>query len=366
VHYFLYLCGVFTGWLMNYGSITRGSIHQDTLLNQPDIDTAVRLSTVKDTQGVVTDTSALRRPSFAHRDSGVRTFYPQLQVIEKITDTIHAEKTVYNPYRKTFNSSGNFLITNSLSQIGHPSSGIYNRDSLSGNLTVSSVATSGNFPLNDRVNHSGNWLMLILMVVILLFIWIKVFYNKFFSILSNSLVSYQLSVKVFHEKNVLLKSVSFVLDVVYLIVLAFFLYECFTFWNLAPLKMTSYNLFLLLFNIIIVYTVTRSLILKLFSTLFKTESIIPEYVHNNFIINKGIGIVLFPVVFAVCYLPESFIRVLLWTGLLILGAGIIFKLIRGYQIIIRKDVLFIYLILYLCTLEILPLLLGYKVFMSLL
>jgi hypothetical protein len=57
---------------------------------------------------------------------------------------------------------------------------------------------------------------------------------------------------------------------------------------------------------------------------------------------------------------------MLWAGALMLGAGIIFKIIRGYQIIIRKDVLFIYLILYLCTLEILPLLLGYKVFMSLL
>jgi hypothetical protein len=72
------------------------------------------------------------------------------------------------------------------------------------------------------------------------------------------------------------------------------------------------------------------------------------------------------VVFAVCYLPEGFVGALLWAGILILGAGIIFKLLRGYQIIIRKDVLFIYLILYLCTLEILPLLLGYKVFMSLL
>jgi hypothetical protein len=106
-------------------------------------------------------------------------------------------------------------------------------------------------------------------------------------------------------------------------------------------------------------------VLKLFNHLFQAEIIVAEYVHNNFIINKTIGIVLFPVVFAICYMPENLAHILLWAGLLILGAGIIFKLIRGYQIIIRKDVLFIYLILYLCTLEILPLLLGYKFVTSL-
>jgi len=65
-------------------------------------------------------------------------------------------------------------------------------------------------------------------------------------------------------------------------------------------------------------------------------------------------------------MPDSLAGILLVTGLVLIGAGIIFKMIRGYQIIIRKDVLLFYLILYLCTLEILPLVLGYKVFMSLL
>jgi len=351
---------------MNYSSITRGSIRQDSLLNQTNIDTAVRLSTVQDTPIVVPDTLTLQRPSAALADSADKAFYPGVGVTEMITDAVHTAKAVYNPFRKTFNTGNNFLIHNSLSQIGQQGSGIYNKDSLTGRFTTTSVKTSGNFPLHDRINPTGNWLLLVFMTVILLFIWIRIFYNKFFSILSNSLISYQLSAKTFHEKNVLLKRVSFVLDIIYLIVLTVFIYECFAFRNLEPMKMDSYNLFLLLFNIIILYTVTRSLILKLFNTLFQTESIVSEYVHNNFIINKSIGIVLFPVVFAVCYLPESFVSPLLWAGILILGAGIIYKLIRGYQIIIRKDVLFIYLILYLCTLEILPLLLGYKVFMSLL
>ncbi|HES59549.1 MAG TPA: DUF4271 domain-containing protein, partial [Caldithrix sp.] len=118
--------------------------------------------------------------------------------------------------------------------------------------------------------------------------------------------------------------------------------------------------------ILILYTLIRIAVLKVFGYLFKAESIISEYVHNNFIINKSMGIALIPVSVAIGYMPAIFTGTLLVAGLLILGLGNVFKAIRGYQIIIRKDVFFFYMILYLCTLEILPLLLGYKVFISLL
>jgi len=349
---------------MNYSSITRDSIQQ--VLNQTDIDTVVGQPAIPDTQAVAPDTPVFKQSLAVITDSAGTPFYRELSIIEKITDTVHTAKTIYNPFQRNFNSDDNFLTNNSLTQIEQHLSGITDRDSPTGRFTSTSVLTHRDMLPGNRVHHNGNWIMLIFITIILLFIWIKIFYNKFFTILSNSIASYQLSAKVFHEKNVLLKRVSMVLDVIYLIVLTVFLYEFFTFRNLTLLQMTSFNLFLLLFNIIILFTVTRGLIIRLFNFLFQTESIVSEYVHNNFIVNKSIGILLFPLVFAACYIPESMVHILLWAGVLILGAGLIFKIIRGYQIIIRKDVLFIYLILYLCTLEILPLLLGYKVFMSLL
>jgi hypothetical protein len=59
------------------------------------------------------------------------------------------------------------------------------------------------------------------------------------------------------------------------------------------------------------------------------------------------------------------ISTVLVTGLVLLSMAFIWKAIRGYQIIKRKDIAIFYLILYLCTLEILPLLLGYKFVTSL-
>jgi hypothetical protein len=352
---------------MNYSSLHSGSFRQDSIKHQSPIDTAIRISPENNIKVNVPDTQSSHYQQHAIKDSIGSTALQKLQVKKLVTDTIQEIRTpVYNPYKKSFNIAENFLVNNSLNQIRYQTHGVSFNDSSMIRAAVTSPVTSEKIHLQDRIANTESWPMLIFIFVVLLFIWIKIFYNKFFSFLANSLSSYQLSAKVFREKNVLLKRVSFVLDVIYIIILSVFLYESFTFLNLSPVKMTSYNLFLLFLNILILFTLARSMALKLFGYLFRTESLVSEFVHNNFIINKGIGIVLFPIVFAICYAQENLIGILLIAGLIILGTGVIFKIIRGYQIIIRKEVLFFYLILYLCTLEILPLLIGYKVFMSLL
>jgi hypothetical protein len=52
----------------------------------------------------------------------------------------------------------------------------------------------------------------------------------------------------------------------------------------------------------------------------------------------------------------------IYLGMALLIAAYLLRFFRGIKILMNKDVLIFYLILYLCTLEILPLLLGYKLF----
>jgi len=336
-------------------------------MQPPTVDTTVRPSPESIIHTVVPDTIKRRQLEITVTDSLRPVIYEKSLAPVPLSDTIRVTKaTLFNPYKNYFNTSDNFLVKNSLRPIGKTSTRMTGRDSATLKITTAAPSSSTGIQLQARAHKTSDWVLLVMVVIVLLFIWIRVFYNKFFSYLANALISYQLSAKMFREKNVLLKRVSFVLDVIYLMVLAIFLYKSFTFLGLSPARMTSYNLFLLFLNILIVYTLARSFSLRLFTYLFRSESVIAEYVHNNFIINKSMGIVLFPLVICICYMPESLGGILFVTGLLLLATGNIFKIIRGYQIIIRKDVLLFYLILYLCTLEILPLLLGYKVFMSLL
>jgi len=261
-----------------------------------------------------------------------------------------------------WNSNRNFFLENGLSGIV--------KESRTGKgeivTPVSFVTTKpDNIQYKIRSLTTIDWFLGIFLMIAVLFIWIRLFYSKFFTTLGNALISFQISAKMFREKNVLLHRVSIVLDFVYMLIISIFLFELSMHFRIVSPDTNRFNLYLIFLNFIILYTLLRIFILRLTGFLFMVQPLFSEYLHNTFVINKGMGIALFPVIIMAHYLPFRMMTLVLITGLIIFISAFIFKSIRAYQIIIRKDVLMFYLILYLCTLEILPLLLGYKVVISL-
>jgi hypothetical protein len=261
-----------------------------------------------------------------------------------------------------WNSSRNFFKENGLTGI------------VGSNMPVSSgndapytgiMPRPANIQPQQRFLGTYDWFLGLFLLLIMLFIWIRIFYNKFFATLANALLSFQISAKLFRDKNVLVKRVSVVLDFIYILLISLFIFELVIHLNIAGQNMSRFNLMLLFLNLTIIYTLLRYVLLWLTGYLFMVQSLVAEYMHNTFIINKGVGIALFPLVIMAHYFPHQLTPIVLTAGGIIFSAAFIFKGIRAYQIIIRKDVLLFYLILYLCTLEILPLLLGYKVVTSL-
>jgi len=257
-----------------------------------------------------------------------------------------------------WNTNSNFFVENGLK-------GIVN--GLKNEHTALKTETAKPLDIQPvtRHNQTHDWLLGIFFLLVVLFVWIRTFYSKFFGTLANALISFHLSVKLFEEKNVLSHRVSIVLDFIYIVVFSVFIFEFIDFTHFSGVRMTGFNLFLLLINILMLYTLMRNILLRLTGSLFLVRPLFLEYIHNTFVINKGLGIALFPVVIMAQYLPHCLAPAVLWTGVILFGLAILYKTMRAYQIIIRRDVLLFYLILYLCTLEILPLLLGYKFVTSL-
>jgi hypothetical protein len=79
---------------------------------------------------------------------------------------------------------------------------------------------------------------------------------------------------------------------------------------------------------------------------------------DNF--NRGTGIILFPVVALIAYFPAENPMVAVFLGILTTLVFYVMLLKRGISILLKKQFPIFYLFLYLCTLEILPLLLIYK------
>jgi hypothetical protein len=288
------------------------------------------------------------------------TYVKVVPIIETGTPVRSVRTTVDNT--NTWNTGRNFFSENGLTGIvskSNPAKTNGLATARAGSLRPAAITP------HSRFLSTQDWLLGIFLFLTLLFIWIRIFYSKFFATLANSLISFQISAKLFREKNVLVNRVSFVLDFVYILVVSVFLYEFAVHFGIADLETSPFRLFLIFLNAIIFYTLLRLFVLRLTGYLFLVQPVFSEYVHNTFVINKGIGIALFPVIIMAHYFPNPLISYVLILGMIIYLVAFILKSIRAYQIIIRKDILLFYLILYLCTLEILPLLLGYKFVTSL-
>ncbi len=261
-----------------------------------------------------------------------------------------------------WNFNLNFFTENGLTR-AVSRNGFFKRDQ------ESFVATTGVKPETivprGRNSNSLDWFLGIFLVIALLFIWIRLFYGKYFATLASAVSSFQMSAKLFRERNVLVRRVSIVLDFIYFVMLSVLIYEAVTHFKWVDSAMGQFNLYLLLLNIIIIYSLSRIALLRITGHLFLQRNLFSEYIHNTLVINKGTGIILFPLVITAHYFPFPLISLVLVLGLSILILGVIWKSIRAYQIIRRKNVVLFYLILYLCTLEFLPLLIGYKVIISL-
>jgi len=260
-----------------------------------------------------------------------------------------------------WNFNSNFLSNNELTTFTGKGSYKPGESRLSGAGSLK----PGNIVPQERNMQRIDWFLGFFLIITLLFIWMRKFYGKYFTLLANALVSFQISAKLFRERNVLMRRVSTVLDLIYYLVLSIFTFEIITHFNLQTTDLSRFNMFMLLLNIIMLYSLVRMALLRVTGFLFLNQGLFAEYIHSTFVVNKGAGIILFPLVVTAHYFPYPVISAVLLIGVFILGIALIWKSIRAYQIIRRKDIVFFYLILYLCTLEILPLLLGYKLIITL-
>jgi len=216
-----------------------------------------------------------------------------------------------------------------------------------------------------RFQVNTDWIFWTYIIIALLFLWIQVFYRKYFTSLFNSSVSYHMSFKLFNEKNILARRVSVVLNFIYAVSLSLVIYKLFQYLGIKSKTFDRFSMFLIILNLIILYSISKTILQKMIGYIFYRLDQINEYLHNVYVYNKILGIFLLPLSFAAFYTPVKITEILLIAAILFYLFSLLFKIIRGFQIIIKNDVFIFYSILYLCTLEILPIFIGYRIFKTL-
>ncbi len=124
--------------------------------------------------------------------------------------------------------------------------------------------------------------------------------------------------------------------------------------NIHPAMILLYTL-----GIFTGFYLTKYLVMQFTAWVFKTSGATESYFRNQLIVNQFAGIIILPLMVVNYYNPVNWILYAAWG---ILGVLAIYKLIRVSMIGLRiADFSAYHLILYLCTIEIAPVIFAIKI-----
>ena len=123
--------------------------------------------------------------------------------------------------------------------------------------------------------------------------------------------------------------------------------------------------YLIIFGIVVTFGLFFIGVNKLIAFLFEKYNLINEIVYNYLFSNRFLGLILLPIALVYPYLPDFLAEILLLSTWGIIVLSFILRWFRGIIISFKYRVSYLYMILYLCTLEIIPLLFFTKEILSL-
>jgi hypothetical protein len=208
--------------------------------------------------------------------------------------------------------------------------------------------------------HSNDWFTFLFLLTLLILALVRSSTKKYFNLLLQSVGSIQASARMYREQNISLVQGSSAMEVFYLIVMALFGYQISQFAGI-DFPLPGVLIFLICLAAIFIFIQTKYLIYKMLGFFSETSADTREYLFNIQNYHRMLGLLLWPIVAAIAWLPIENSRILLFTGLFLTALINLLYLIRGARILIKKHYSIFYLFLYLCSLEILPLLLFLKV-----
>ncbi|MBK9637512.1 MAG: DUF4271 domain-containing protein [Bacteroidetes bacterium] len=211
-------------------------------------------------------------------------------------------------------------------------------------------------------NEIGDWFTISLIVLVALFTWFRFFYYRIFQQLYTAYYNLTTTNQIVRDESVLLQRASLILSIISYMLMGLFLYQISVFlnWGMGVLQGGLMRFVFLSLSVAIAYSV-KMIILRFLSTVFDLEKPVALYIFNVFLMIMMIGLLLLPINILLAYGPSQYRQWILSIAVWIIALLFLYRLVRAIGIWtgIPGFSLF-YLFLYLCTFEIAPLLIIWK------
>ena len=247
-----------------------------------------------------------------------------------------------------------------------------NGKTATGNTTIASFTTEPSIftghslhlnnlePVKKPVYHY-DWMLGVFLMVLIFFAYIKVTYNKRLREIINAALKPNPG-PIVRDDNVLSQRVSIFLSIVFLLNLSLFIFQAVTYYGFHLFNGEGFVLFIKILTAVFLLNLAKTIVIGLLGFILKLKDEISEYILNMFLFNKTSGLFVAPLLVFIAYFHGFNANYFIFAAAGIFSISFIKRLIRTVFVGINKIHLSkIYLLLYICTLEIIPLLILVKV-----
>ncbi len=216
-----------------------------------------------------------------------------------------------------------------------------------------------------QTHNYPDWYFIIIIVLLSAIASSRIVYGKILNSIWVSAYSYQFATKTYKERGIVQKRVGLGLDLLYLVNASLFVYLLNQHFYFLKVEFQAYQFVLFSFAILSVLVLIRVLVMRLTAYIFERSELFLGFLYHYFIYSKVLGMVLIPFLIAIPYTSGNLQEVIVYTGISMILVVQLIRLIRASVYVLKNVIFLFYLILYLCVLEILPVLVVIKLLLSL-
>jgi MFS family permease len=216
--------------------------------------------------------------------------------------------------------------------------------------------------LENSIRHTElfYWQTTVLTISFSLFVIVRVLNPKKTQQVFASLISIQIAKELFREDYKLNKRVTFILSIVFILIFAFLLQIINTYFGLILLETSDFVQYLFFIGLIIAMYLVKFSFSSILAHISNNDDIEKEYRFTTIVFNQVFALIILPIVILLQYsqVPTG---ILIYTSIGLVLTFYFFRLYRGFIIsALEQNLGFMYIFLYFCALEILPLLILIK------
>ena len=209
-------------------------------------------------------------------------------------------------------------------------------------------------PINKE---PADWIFFSLLLIVGTFTLTKVLHGRNIKQMRDAFFSTTISNQIIRDENLLFQRATVFLTVVFYLVSALLLYHISVVynWNDTYISGGFGRFFIFVLFISLIYAV-KLIMLKFIGFVLKIEKPVTAYIFNVFLVNNILGALLMPVLIALSYMGKYTYHGMLYIAFGLVACAYTYRLFRGvFMGVGNAKFSPYYLILYLCTLEIAPL-----------